>query len=156
MTWGIAAAGVIIGLAAGYSLFSAPRTEPEPMTGRGQDAGTAPMAHAGIEVDASRPAPTVAIQAVKDTKDGYNLRIVTDGYVWTPQDAGGEPTQGEGHAHLYVNGVKVARLYGEWFHLPGDKLADGENVIEVTLNADDHSEWLRGGEHVAASVTVVK
>jgi len=38
-------------------------------------------------------------------------------------------------------------------HRSNAALADGENVIEVTLNTNDHSEWTHAGEHITATLT---
>ncbi len=124
------------------------------------DAAAAPEqkhpAHAMTEVDATKPIPTVAVEAIRDSKDGYNLHVTTTNFSFTPEDVGGAPQANTGHVHLYVNGVKVARLYGEWFNLGNAQLKGGENVIEVTLNANDHSEWTVSGEHIAAKITITK
>ena len=49
---------------------------------------------------------------------GWNVHMRTTGFTWLPRKAGSaDPVWGEGHAHLYVDGEKVARPYGEWYHL---------------------------------------
>lgn len=146
--------GIGVGLGAGYFFFATPDKGAMDESMPGLD-GTM-HSHAMLEVDMTKPVPSVSVDALEDAKDGYNIRLTTANYTWTPEKVNGTPVQGEGHAHIYVNGVKVARLYGEWFHLPTDKLLDGENVIEVTLNANDHSEWVQDGEHIAATVTLTK
>ena len=55
-------------------------------------------------------------------------------------------------AHLYINGEKVARLYGPWYHIA--YLEPGKNEILVTLNANNHGEYLHDGEVIADTVTV--
>ena len=57
-----------------------------------------------------------------------------------------------GHAHLYLNGVKVARLYGTAYHL--SDLPDGQHTITVTLNTNDHSDLALDGRLIEASVEV--
>lgn len=113
-------------------------------------------AHSMKEVDPDRPVPAISLQTTRDPKDGYNVHLITRNFRFTPESSGGHAANGTGHAHIYVNGVKIGRVYGEWYHLPASTLADGQNVIEVTLNADDHSEWTVRGEHIAAKVVVVK
>lgn len=112
--------------------------------------------HEMIEVDAVRPIPSASLVASPDTKGGYNVRLTTTDFRFTPENAGAGAVPNEGHAHLFVNGTKIARMYGEWFYVSGDVLKTGENTIEVTLNANDHSDWGRNGEHIGASVTVTK
>lgn len=118
---------------------------PEPMGGH---------SHGGDGFEASEPVPSVDVEVVEDPKSGYNIRLTTTDFTFTPESVGGdEVTSGEGHAHLYVDGQKVARLYGEWYHLDRD-LSAGEHDIRVTLNADDHSEYVSGGEPIEATATI--
>lgn len=105
--------------------------------------------HPMIPVDESLPIPAITVEAIKDAMDGYNLHFVLENYVLTPEKVNTEPVNNEGHTHVYVNGVKVARVYGEWFHLSSGDLAEGENTVEVTLNANNHGEWLYNGQHVS-------
>jgi hypothetical protein len=112
--------------------------------------------HAMTEIDTTVPVPTVQVEALKDTKGGYNIHVTTTNYAFTPEAVNTDPVPNTGHAHVYVNGMKVARLYGEWFNLPADVFQKGDNLIEVTLNANDHSEWSRDGEHIAGSVIVTE
>jgi hypothetical protein len=46
----------------------------------------------------------------------------------------------EGHAHIYINGVKN-RVYSEWYHVEDEELTQPINQIRATLNANDHSEY---------------
>jgi hypothetical protein len=60
---------------------------------------------------------------------------------------------GEGHAHLYIDGKKITRLYGEWYFIPS--LKPGTHTIRVTLNANTHEDYAVGGKLVEDTVTVV-
>jgi methionine-rich copper-binding protein CopC len=91
------------------------------------------------------PAPTLDLEVFKDKKAGYVLHVKTTNWTWAPLAANGAAVPNEGHGHLYVDGVKVNRLYGEWYHLEG--LTPGQHDITVTLNANDHSEYAVAGEH---------
>jgi len=53
----------------------------------------------------------------------------------------------EGHAHLYIDGKKVTRLYGEWYHIPS--LSPGTHKITVTLNANSHEDLMVKGKVVS-------
>jgi len=154
--------GIIIGFGAGYYMYNtAPQglsdlmmMEDEMETDDSMD--TMEHSHAMLEVDDSQPIPSVSLEALKDAEDGYNVRISVENFKLIPENVNGNPTPGEGHAHIFVNGTKIARLYGEWFHIGADKLESGSNTIEVTLNANDHSEWVHDEEHIADTVTVTK
>jgi hypothetical protein len=94
---------------------------------------------------------SLAVEAVPDAKAGVNLQLVTEGFTWAPEHASGDHVEGEGHAHLYVDGDKVGRVYGEWVHL---MLDPGEHEIRVSLNGNDHADLPVEGRPVEATVTV--
>lgn len=106
--------------------------------------------------EADGPAPTVALEATPDGLGGYNLHIAAGNFRFSPERAGTRTESVEGHAHLYVNGVKKARVYGPWFYLPDDWLAAGDNSVRVTLNDNVHTVWAVDGKPVAAEVVLTK
>lgn len=97
-------------------------------------------------------APRLEIALTPDPVSGWNLKLITEGFRFSPQNVNGPHVPGEGHAHVYVNGEKVARLYGPWLHL--DSLPDGPATIRVTLNANDHRALAIGQEPVVAITTI--
>ncbi|MEZ5352862.1 MAG: hypothetical protein R2762_09520 [Bryobacteraceae bacterium] len=99
-----------------------------------------------------RPIPSITLHFVPDQMDGYNLYIETQNFRFTPEAVNTEPVSNEGHAHLYVNQRKVARLYSQWSHLSRTLLDGRYNVVRVELNANDHTVWGAGGEPVQAEV----
>lgn len=111
--------------------------------------------HEEIEVSPDLPIPSIQMELAKDSKAGYNLSITTKNFTFTPEKVNTEPVPGEGHAHIYIDGVKIARLYGTAFHIPTDSLSKGAHKVEVTLNANDHSDWVHDGEHIEATGTIV-
>lgn len=104
--------------------------------------------------EAAEPHPTVSLTVTEDPRAGWNVRVETTGYTFAPEKASTMETEsGEGHAHLYVDGRKVTRLYGEWYHF-GGVLATGEHDFRVELSANDHSTYLAGGQPIEAVQTV--
>lgn len=121
-------------------------TEPASPAGAAHHTG---HAHGEVLVIApSTDAPRLDLAANKDAVAGWNLHIKTANFAFSAENASGAHVQGEGHAHVYVNGNKLGRVYGEWVHL--DKLPAGDVVIEVTLNANDHRPLAVGDEPLAA------
>lgn len=112
--------------------------------------------HPMREVDQSLPIPEVAITSIKDAMDGYNIQLATKNFTFTPELINTEPVANQGHAHIYVNGTKISRLYGPWFNLSDKHLEEGINTIEVTLNANDHSEWAVEGTHIQSIIKLTK
>jgi hypothetical protein len=104
------------------------------------------------EVPDGVPTPGLDVSVHEDPKKGWNVRIETTDFRWAPENASTMPVMGEGHAHLYVDDHKVARLYGGWYHLGA--LEEGEHQVRVTLNANNHSDYGKDGQVVEDSVTV--
>lgn len=98
------------------------------------------------------PAPTLAIMVNADPMAGHKLHVMVENFAFSPQNASGADVPGEGHAHVYVNGEKLGRLYGEWYHI--DALPKGEHEVHVTLNSNNHQPLSVNGELIEASTTV--
>ncbi|MEC8244889.1 MAG: hypothetical protein VX047_00480, partial [Pseudomonadota bacterium] len=58
-----------------------------------------------------------------------------------------------GHAHVYVNGMKLGRVYGDWYHI--GSLPLGRNEVSVSLYANDHSGLSAGGSKITSTRTVI-
>lgn len=94
------------------------------------------------EVPAGTPAPEISMEAFKDPMGGWNIHIRTKNFRFTPENAGNEDVPGEGHGHVYVNGKKAYRLYGEWFHVT---LPRGKNKLRVDLTTNSHKTYSSDG-----------
>jgi hypothetical protein len=82
----------------------------------------------------------------------FNLHIKTENFEFAPRNASSEFVLGQGHAHVFVDDVKISRSYAPWYHLP--RLDPGQHRINVTLNTNDHKEYAVNGEKIMDSVTV--
>lgn len=94
----------------------------------------------------------VSIKLKKDKMAGYNLFVTTRKFRWAPEHASGKHVQGEGHAHLLVDGVKLTRLYGSAYYL--GSLKSGSHKVTVELNGNDHVPYVRNGKSIASTATV--
>ena len=112
-------------------------------------------AHGSAMVPDGQTAPTLAIEAMADTKDGFNLHLRTAHFTFSPQNTGQASDAIEGHAHVYVNGTKIGRVYGAWTHLPAKHFNHGSNQIRVTLNDNLHNDWSVNGNAIEASIEVM-
>ncbi len=109
--------------------------------------------HDEVVILASGPnAPTLRTRMAKDPVSGWNLELITTGFTFAPEHSGQDHVDGEGHAHLYVNGEKIARIYGPWMHV--GSLPEGEVEVLVTLNANDHRALAVGDSPLAAAITI--
>lgn len=105
-----------------------------------------------VEWTGDAPAPNVRLDVRADTVAGWNLHVQADGFRFAPERAGEAHVAGEGHAHLYVDGEKIARLYGPWVHV--SELPDDAERIAVTLTTNDHHQYAADGQPLRAEVTV--
>lgn len=106
-----------------------------------------------IDLDAG-DAPVVDLSVIPLSDGSYNVRVQTLNFTFAPQKIDQAPTDGEGHAHLYVDGVKIARIYGEWYHLAS--LPEDAQEISVTLYANNHQALAVDGVEISDSVQVAE
>jgi hypothetical protein len=111
------------------------------------------MQHGVIEVPAVG-APQVAISVQEDLMNGWNVTVTTNNFRFTPLMVNSENVANTGHAHLYVDGIKIARLYGPHFHIP--YLPVGDHEISVNLSTNDYSYYLVGGNQIEARTVVTQ
>jgi len=97
-------------------------------------------------------APTLDIEVLKDPSAGWNLHVMTENFRFAPEHASLAHVAGEGHAHVYVNGTKIGRLYGNWMHIA--ELPKGEAKVEVTLNSNDHLLLANGDTPLSVTKSV--
>lgn len=98
-------------------------------------------------------APMLSAQVLKDPASGWNLKVETTNFRFAPENAGTDHIEGEGHAHVYVNGAKIARIYSNWYHI--DHLPEGQIMIEVALNSNDHRQLVVGSKPLRVGVMVI-
>jgi len=114
-----------------------------------------PMAHehhAVLSLPPGSSAPKLSIRVEPDPESGWNLQLRTANFRFSPENASRRHQPGEGHAHLYVNGKKRARLYGHWFHI--DRLPKGDVELSVTLNSNDHRTLAVGMDQLRVTRTI--
>ncbi len=109
------------------------------------------MDHGIIDITYDSIIPQIEKLVVfKDPLTGWNLHVQTKNFRFTPENENKKHIPGEGHAHLKINGNKIARLYGNWFHI--SELEKNENEIEVTLNANSHAAMMINNTPIAKKI----
>ncbi len=111
-----------------------------------------PMMHTTAPRKAPADMRLLSLEVTPDAMKGHNLTFRTRGFRLRPEHASGKHVAREGHAHLYVDGTKITRLYGRSYYLGA--LTPGKHVVRVSLNANDHRDYRRGGKDLATEVTV--
>jgi hypothetical protein len=105
-----------------------------------------------VNLPAGDDAPGLEIKLTKDPMAGWNLHVIPQNFRFAPQSASMADVDGEGHAHVYINGVKLGRLYGNWMHL--SDLPKGDVDVTVSLNGNSHSPLMVDGVAVSADVSL--
>ncbi len=108
--------------------------------------------HGQINVSHLKNPPSVKVKLHPDAMSGWNLEVVTQNFKFTPRNVNQEHEKGTGHAHLYIDGVKIGRLYNHWRHISG--LSSGRHTIKVTLNSNDHQDYVVNGVVVGDQVEI--
>ena len=98
------------------------------------------------EISAGQPVPSVKLIVHPDAMRGWNLEVKVSNFRFAPEKVNQDTTPSEGHAHLYVNGKKLTRLYGSWYYL--SSLEPGSNKITVTLNTNGHEDLVYQGKAI--------
>jgi len=106
--------------------------------------------HKPVDTAGWEATPSLTLTAHRDAMSGWNLFIGTTNFTFAPEHVNNPSRNGEGHAHLYINGNKIGRLYSNWYHI--DNLSPGTHTVLVTLNANTHGHLLVNNEPIAASI----
>ena len=112
--------------------------------------------HPGHKIEANKPYPSVNLKIYEDNMDGYNLFIKLENFILTPMDVGKKNKSNSGHIHLYVNDIKIGRVYSNWFHIPGRYVNLKENIIRITLNSNLHDSFAINGNPIESEIKVKK
>ena len=104
------------------------------------------------ELVASETPVSVAITAEPDANGGADVHIATEGFRFAPELVDQAHTAGAGHAHIYVDGVKLGRVFENEYHI--EEMSPGDHEIRVSLNTNDHGELTYNGQSVESTVTV--
>jgi uncharacterized Zn-binding protein involved in type VI secretion len=108
--------------------------------------------HGKLEVPAGQPVPSVQLVVHPDAVRGVNLEMIVTNFTFAPERVNQKSLSTEGHAHLFINGRKVTRLYGPWYYL-GD-LPPGQHTLTVMLSANGHEDISHNGKPISATQIV--
>ena len=105
-----------------------------------------------VAVDDWAAKPTLNTDIYADPVGGWNLNVKTSNFTFDAAAAGRDNVEGNGHAHVYVNGMKLGRIYGDWYHIAS--LPKGRHEISVSLYANDHRGLALGGAKITSTTKV--
>ena len=98
-------------------------------------------------------APKMTMEVDTNQDRTVSVSLQTENFKFVePVEEPAVHVDGEGHGHLYLNGLKIQRMY-----LPSTTigaLPTGQHIVSVTINTNDHRFYAVNGERVEASETV--
>ncbi len=97
------------------------------------------------------PAPEITLDAVQ-IPSGWTISVKAQNFEFTPDLADGPHVPGTGHGHIYLNGLKLGRLYEDSYSF--GTLPKGDHLVEVTLNTNDHRAYVVEKTPVRARVLI--
>jgi hypothetical protein len=98
----------------------------------------------------------ISLDVKKDPTGGFNVKVMTTNFVWTPESASEKHIEGQGHAHVYLANQKIIRLYNNWFHLNTFQFATtlGEQLLRVELVGNDHAPITVNAQSISSELLV--
>ncbi|MBV1910807.1 MAG: hypothetical protein KUG78_16025 [Kangiellaceae bacterium] len=118
------------------------------------------------------PAPQIELSVYRDQVSGVNVHISVKNY-WlnapnfiqsfdAAEFDGNELKEEDekktenlqGHAHVFVNGIKRQRLYGSDIHISNGWLKKGVNQITISLNSHQHENWTVNDKPIVDSILI--
>ncbi|HHP7231390.1 MAG TPA: hypothetical protein ACFCUY_11105 [Xenococcaceae cyanobacterium] len=100
--------------------------------------------HQTVMISEDQPVPSVDLVIYEDSMKGWNLEVKLNNFEFAPEMVNKANELNKGHAHLYINGEKITRLYSNWYYL--EELPVGTNEIKVSLNTNGHEFLMYQGQ----------
>ena len=92
-------------------------------------------------------------ELIQENSNKWNIFLNIKGLKFSPENVGKQHVDGQGHAHVFVDGVKHGRMYSNWYHLGS---IDFGSKITVTLNSNNHKAFIKAGELVEVTHLLTK
>lgn len=104
-----------------------------------------------FDVPAGEAAPEVEISVSPDG-EGWKIDIATQNFTFAKDQVDQPHQPGTGHGHLYVQGIKIGRVFGDSVRIGA--LPPGPHTVRVTLNTNDHRAFHVDGDQVEATARI--
>lgn len=110
--------------------------------------------HDPIDVSDLENPPTLNLVGHIDQVSGINIELQVENFTFSGASVNMRHEDGVGHAHVYLDDEKLARVYSNWYHIDGKLLTPGPHTLRAELNSNEHSPLLLGGELIEDSIEV--
>lgn len=131
----------------------------EPATAISVDNPNAKMDHsmhganAIFEINDEQNPPEIIMTLVQNNNKNWQVEIKTTNFEFFEPIV--EPLvhkDGQGHGHLYLNGLKLQRMYTGTAIIGA--LPVGQHTVSATLNTNDHKAYSIGGKPLSSEVVI--
>lgn len=119
-------------------------------TGKAGDMGLFGLGDICIVGD-GEPAPAVSLNVSPDG-EGWQIDIDAKDFIFSEDLMGLYHVPGMGHAHIYVGGMKLGRLFAPTATIGA--LPSGTHEVRVTLNTNDHRAYVVDDVPVVATALI--
>lgn len=102
-------------------------------------------------VKEGEPAPAISL-GIARAGEGWQIKVQATEFTFSKDLADGPHVPGTGHGHLYLDGLKLQRLYSDSATIGA--LPPGTYEIRVTLNTNNHRAYVVGNTPVTASASI--
>ena len=110
--------------------------------------------HPGNKIGTDKPYPSINLKVIKDKIDGYNIFINLKNFNLNPSEIGGENISNSGYLQLFINDIKITRIYSDWVHVPQRVFNLKENFIKITIHSYLHDQFTIKGKPIEHIVKV--
>lgn len=83
---------------------------------------------------------------------GWRISAAAPGFSFAPEAMDGPHVAGEGHAHLYIGGLKIMRMTAPEVLIGA--LPPGAHEVLLALNTNDHRPYLKDGAPITAHARI--
>ena len=109
--------------------------------------------HSAVMSMPAETAPTLQAAPTLTAVDRVDFELATTRFEFSREHADQAHVPGEGHAHLYVNGEKAARVYSNRHSV--NSLSPGVHTIRIGLFTNDHAAYAADGNPVVSTAVVL-
>ena len=103
-------------------------------------------------VEAGQDLPSIALDMIQQRNGTWEVVLETTDFTFDPDTPEPVHQAGHGHAHLYINGLKVLRMH-EGRAVIG-ALPQGNHLVRVALNTNDHRPYVDDAGPIEARMQI--
>jgi hypothetical protein len=103
-----------------------------------------------LEISGEAGVPEITLEVAAAEEGGLMVTYDVSNFTFSTEHANSDHVEGEGHAHVLVDGVEKAMVFGDPVLLPD--VMPGEHEVSISLNANSHETLTYNGEVIGSSV----